>query len=108
MKRQKYELLQKDDNKIAFSRRTLGADAAIRRRNFDRNTTTPLIDDPRQIIAFILTAKSDGYVVAGRLIVTTVIASQVATFDLSEHKEVKIILNKELETLKAAAEQKGP
>ena len=103
MKQQEFTLTQKDANKIVFSKRTPGAEAATRRNQFDRNLTTPIIDDPRTILAFILTEKDAGYVVAGRIIVTTIVNSQVFSFDVSEHKKARIELNRILERLKSDA-----
>jgi hypothetical protein len=104
MKQREFTLTQKDANKIVFSKRTPGAEAATRRKQFDRSVTTPIIDDPRTILAFILIEKNSGYVVAGRMIVTTILNSQVFSFDVSERKEARINLNKTLEKLKSDAD----
>jgi len=106
MKQQKYEFDRKDTGKIVFSRRTTGVDAAIQRKSVNRTLTTPMIDDPRTIVAFILTESKNGFVVAGRMIGTVIIpGGQVASFDVSDERAARISLNKFLEKLKTEAER---
>ena len=104
MKEQEFTLIEKDADKIVFSKRSSGAEAATRRKQFDRRLTTPIIDDPRVILAFILIEKNRGYVVGGRMIVTTIINSQVFSTDVSQHKGTRLGLNRILEKLKSDAE----
>jgi len=108
MKQQEFKLTKKDVNKIVFSKRTPGADAAISRKQYDRTVNTPIIDDPQIITAFILTEKNNGFVVAGRMIVTTIFpGSRVASFDVSDQKGAKVSLNRMLEMLVADNEKRS-
>jgi hypothetical protein len=104
MKEQEFTLIQKDADRIVFSKRTPGAEAATIRKQFDRRVTTPIIDDPRSILAFVFVEKNGGYVVGGRMIVTTIRNSQVLSFDVSKRKEARMHLNKVLEKLKSDAD----
>ncbi len=103
MKEQEFTLIQKDADRIVFSKRAPGADAATKRKQFDRRVTTPIIDDPRSILAFVLVEKEGGYVVGARMIATTVLNSQVLSFDVSKYKGPRVHLNKILEKLKSDA-----
>ena len=106
LKEQKYKLSKKDEHKIVFSRRTPGAHAAVRRRRASGSLTSPITDAPTQSLAFILTAKGDGFVVAGRMLVNEVLSgTDVMTFDVSNRPAIRADLNKGLERLKAAAER---
>ena len=104
MKEQEFTLVQKDADRIVFSKRTRGAGAATIRKQLDRRVTTPIIDDPRSILAFVLIEKDGGYVVGGRMIVTTIVNSQVFSFDVSKRKEPRMHLNKILAKLKSDAD----
>jgi hypothetical protein len=104
MKEQEFTLIEKDVNKIVFSKRAPGAEAATMRKQFDRRLNTPIIDDPRTILAFILIEKNRGYVVGGRMIVTTIINSEVFSLNVSQDKQARIVLNKILEKLKSNAD----
>lgn len=74
------------------------------RKQFDRRLNTPIIDDPRTILAFVLIEKKTGCVVGARMIVTTIVNSQVFSLDVSKRKETLIGLTRILEKLKSDAD----
>lgn len=101
-----YRVVKQGRDGIVFSRRTPGAAAAATRLNYDRSLTTPIVDDPRQIVLFSLTPDRDGFVLGARMIETdVVIIGTVVSRDVTRRKEKAAELKRELETLKAAAEK---
>jgi hypothetical protein len=107
MQEQGFRLLKKDNEVMVFDQRVGGAAAAIRRRSFDHSTTTPIVDDPRTIMAFGITRTKTAYMVVGRFVKTTVVMSEVSSRDLTAQKEGRINLNRALEKLKSAAERES-
>ena len=106
MKHKKFDFDGKDKDKIVFSRRAPGAEAAVQRRMYNRTLTSPIVDDPLTIISFILTEKFGGFVVVGYVTGTTILPNnQIYYFDLSNDKETRISLNLILKELKADAEK---
>lgn len=105
MKEQGYALVRKDEQKIVFTRRTPGAAAAVRRGRADRTVTSPIVDAPTQTLAFVLTERGGGFVVAARMIATELLpGADVYTYDASRLPAVHAGIRKDLERLKAAAE----
>lgn len=107
MQEQGFRLLKKDNEVMVFDQRVGGAAAAIRRRSFDHSTTTPIVDDPRIIMAFGITRTKDAYMVVGRFVKTTVAQSQVISRDLTSQQKGRISLNRALEKLKSEAERES-
>jgi hypothetical protein len=108
MQEQGFRLLKKDNEVMVFDQRVGGAAAAIRRRSFDHSTTTPIVDDPRIIMAFGITRTKNAYMVVGRFVKTNVAESRVSSRDLTNQQEGRISLNRALEKLKAEVERQSP
>lgn len=107
MKDDGYRLIKQEADVLVFDRRTPGAAAAERRNSYNRTTMTPIIDDPRTIMAFGLTVKKKDTLVVARLMVTTVIQSQILQRDVTDKKMARITLNKVLDQLKTEIDKKG-
>lgn len=105
MKDKEFRLTKKEPDVLVFEKRIPGAEAAIKRNGYDRSTMTPIVDDPKMIMAFGFESKEKGTLIVARMIETTVIGIEIFRRDVTEKKQGRVSLNKILEQLKLDLER---